>query len=720
MTATAATAASQPATGPRIWLVATARDWLGSEGERWIFVIKTLLAGFTALWLAYRLGLDAPGTSITTVFILALPSSGLVLEKAFYRLLGTLVGCLGALSLIALVPQQSVLLFAALALWVGLCTSGAALFRNAQSYSFVLAGYTACIIVIPAIDQPTQVFLAALARVTEVGLGILCSMAVNDALLPRHHGRHVMRTVEARYAGFIGFCQDALAHRLAPADIELAQLRFAADIAALESGRAAAFFEAAHARQDSRALHAFNAAFMTTLTTFYTLERLLSRLRRDADTAVLAALAPVHDRLGAALQADDRAALAALHAGLLAEAPLARAALAHDGAGPAQLIDVETALELCGRFAQDMQRFQVLHRVLTEGQRQHETQEQKPLPYTPKTPPMIVAASGLRAACAMLVLAAGWYYLAWPAAANAILIAVVFCALVSSSPRPNALVRQVLTGFLTAWPLALMTLYCVLAHASGYPMLVLSMLPVLVLGTYLNAVPKMAGIGIGINLFSVQMITPLNVLRLDPASFLNNALAMIVGVLLALVIFAVVLPGHTMGHKGYVGQALWDQTLQTCVAPLRGLRHRFGGRVRDLLSQLNAAAGALPDDATRAVVRQALTLLELGHSVIDMRALIDGSPGGPASDALRHCVRQIAAYLRRPAPAACQAALDAVLQAGPPVRAARLEADPARMQRLGAALADLHAIHASLRDQLDQPPAAPPAAPPSEGAPHAA
>jgi uncharacterized membrane protein YccC len=33
----------------------------------------------------------------TTSVILALPSSGMVLEKAFYRFLGTLVGCTAAL-----------------------------------------------------------------------------------------------------------------------------------------------------------------------------------------------------------------------------------------------------------------------------------------------------------------------------------------------------------------------------------------------------------------------------------------------------------------------------------------------------------------------------------------------------------------------------------------------------------------------------------------------
>eukprot|EP01034_Spumella_vulgaris_P042683 gene42683-52950_t len=142
-------------------------DWLATEGERWLFVAKTLLAAFTALWLAFRLGLDSPTTAMTTTFILALPSSGMVLEKAFYRLLGTLAGCAGALLLVAAFPQQAPLMFLGLALWIAACTCGAAMYRNQQSYSFVLAGYTAAMIAIPALDHPAGAFALAVTRVVE-------------------------------------------------------------------------------------------------------------------------------------------------------------------------------------------------------------------------------------------------------------------------------------------------------------------------------------------------------------------------------------------------------------------------------------------------------------------------------------------------------------------------------------------------------------------------
>jgi uncharacterized membrane protein YccC len=685
-------------------LATIAREWFSTEGERFIFVAKTMLAAFGALWIAFRLGLDSPGTSITTVFILALPSSGMVLEKAFYRLLGTVVGCIASVTLIALFPQQPAPLFIGIAIWIGLCTSGAAMFRNAQSYSFVLAGYTSCIILVPALDHPTQVFLSAVARVTEVGLGIICSAVVNDALFPRHQNLQVMRTVQARYVRFVDFCHDALENRIDPAAVELAHLQFAADIAALESGRAAAFFEAAHARGDTRQVHAFNAAFMATLTTFYTMHRLLHRLRQDPQGSgtVLALVEPLYMALAGAIRADSSGAqLDSMRAGLQAKVAEARQQLVASNAERPQHVDFETAVELLDRFACNMRDFQLIYHGLTQKKRQ---QVSEPLAYTPKTPPAIVIAAGVRAATALLVLASAWYYMAWPAATNALLMGTIFCGLASSAPRPTAMVKQVLNGFLIALPVSFAIEYFILPKADGYAMMVMAMLPVMGLGAYLTSGRKTAGMGVGVCLFAAQMVTPSNPMLLDGASFLNNAIAMLLGVVLANVIFNVVLPTHTMGQKTHVRDALWREALHACTGSLFRLKHRFGNRVRDLLSQLNAAAGPAPDEATRAVVRQGLTLLELGQSVIDMRMLIEQSPPGPARAALQQCVQRIAAYLREPAQESCRAAVDAIFQAGPHVRQAQLTADPQRTARLQKALTDLHSIYTSLLDQLPQAP----------------
>lgn len=681
------------------WLRRETADWARSEGERWIFVAKAMLASFSALWLAFRLGLDAPYTALATTIILAMPSSGMVLEKAFYRFLGTLVGCSAALALVALFPQTPTVLLLGLALWVALCTGGAAMHRNQQSYSFVLAGYTAVMIAVPAVDAPASVFTLAVTRVTEVGLGIICSAVVHDVIFPRRHSRAVMRTVQARYAGFIDFCGKVLAQRITPAEAELNHLRFAADIAALESGRAAAFFEAGHSRSQTRQLHAFNAAFMTALTTFYTLHRLSHRLRTTGTGRVLALVAPLETHMATALRDDlTSARLAQMRNALAADIATAREQLA---AGPAleraQQIDFDTAVELLQRFAGNLADFASLYHGLTQQKRQ---QVSDPGAYWPKTPPAIIVASGVRAGATLLATAAMWYWLAWPATVNAILMATIFCALASSSPRPTVLVQQVLTGFLIAMPLAFATEFLLVARADNFYPLALAALPLFAFGAYLSGGPRWGGVGVGIGMFSATLVVPANLMRYDVEAFISSELSLTMGVAVAYLMFKVVLPEHTMGHRGHVAAALWREAQNACGARLHRLKRRFDNRVRDLLSQLNAAAGPSPGTETRAVVRQGLTLLELGHAVIELRELIAASHAGAARDSLQAVLRLLAAYLHAPSRSSGERALQAVLDAGAAVRAALPDAHPERRARLHTALTDLHSIYTSLLDQL--------------------
>src|SRR3954453_13734873 len=115
-----------------------------------IFAAKTTASGLIALLIAFTFNLDQPQWALLTVFIVSQPQSGLVLAKSFYRIIGTLVGAAVALLLVALFAQERVLFLGALALWIGVCTFGSQYARNFAAFSFVLSGYTAAIVGIPA------------------------------------------------------------------------------------------------------------------------------------------------------------------------------------------------------------------------------------------------------------------------------------------------------------------------------------------------------------------------------------------------------------------------------------------------------------------------------------------------------------------------------------------------------------------------------------------
>ena len=164
-----------------------------------MFILKALLTAFIALWLAYRLELPQPGTVLVTVFIVMQPQSGQVLAKSFYRIIGTLLGLTVMVALIALFNQERVLFMLAVAIWIGLCTAGAARYRDFRGYACVLAGYTAVIIGLPATLHPEGAFMSALWRVLEITLGILCTGLVSALVLPQTSSADLRATLQARF-----------------------------------------------------------------------------------------------------------------------------------------------------------------------------------------------------------------------------------------------------------------------------------------------------------------------------------------------------------------------------------------------------------------------------------------------------------------------------------------------------------------------------------------
>jgi len=218
-------------------------DWARTDGLTWIYILKTVSAALLALGIAMKLELPQPHTAMMTVFIVMQPQSGMVLAKGFYRIAGTLVGSLVTIVLIALFSQQPTLFLLSVSIWVGICTFGAACNRNFRSYGFVLAGYTAALVGIPAAQHADGAFMAAVTRVTEVTLGIICAGTVSALVLPQHAGDTVRTVVRARYARFVEFVADTLAGRVDRAGAEQINARFVADVVGLEALRSFAVFE---------------------------------------------------------------------------------------------------------------------------------------------------------------------------------------------------------------------------------------------------------------------------------------------------------------------------------------------------------------------------------------------------------------------------------------------------------------------------------------------
>ena len=162
--------------------------FMGLPGSSWAFAIRIWLAIVLALYIGFWLELEAPSSAAVTVAILALPTRGQVLEKAFFRLIATVIGVASSITIIGLFVQTGSLLLVAIAAWLGICVYTVGLLDGNRAYAAALSGYTIAVIAVQQIDNPQHVFESAMARGAAILVGVLTVTVVNDLLAaPDHH-----------------------------------------------------------------------------------------------------------------------------------------------------------------------------------------------------------------------------------------------------------------------------------------------------------------------------------------------------------------------------------------------------------------------------------------------------------------------------------------------------------------------------------------------------
>src|SRR5277367_5087857 len=111
-----------------------------------LFGLRLWAAVCLALYVAFWLELDNAYWAGTTAAIVSLPSLGASLRKAWFRMIGTVIGAVAIVALTACFPQSRIGFLMGLAVWGAACGLMATLLRNFASYAAALAGYTAVII----------------------------------------------------------------------------------------------------------------------------------------------------------------------------------------------------------------------------------------------------------------------------------------------------------------------------------------------------------------------------------------------------------------------------------------------------------------------------------------------------------------------------------------------------------------------------------------------
>jgi uncharacterized membrane protein YccC len=503
-----------------------------------IFALKTFAASLLALYIAFWAGLDDPRWSFLTVFVVSQPDSGLVLAKSFYRILGTIAGVLVTIALVFGLAQYGELFVAALAVWICLCNFAARAVRNFASYGFQLAGYTVAIIGIPAALDPSGAYPLLVARFTEISLGIICAALVSRLILVRELSPklvELVRCLTRRADSFAKVLLDpnADAKRVVAERGELAKAYL--DVQAMQRS---AYFESAEAR---------------------VLDQPLRRLTQAAVELCAMAEAAASHRSGPLPQPEENS--------FLGEISLTAKSSTGDDAVIAALVRTadERDIELArARLQESMAAFD-----------RGEALPQSKVAYGLWSDPVAAVLTGLRSALAVGITSAIWFATAWPNGPAAVVVAAVVCSLLASLEQPDKISMAAAATVLIAAVPVFATQFYLMPLAVDFLSMSVALAPLILTCGFIMAQPQIGPLGLLSAVYFAFASNIDNVMTYDALAFLNSSLAILVGIAVAVVLFATFFPetpafvvnrfrSQLLVHLGYLVNASRCATALSC------------------------------------------------------------------------------------------------------------------------------------------------------------
>ncbi|QBE61717.1 FUSC family protein [Pseudoduganella lutea] len=603
-----------------------------------LFSAKCFTASMLALYVSMAAGLPRPFWAMMAAYIVASPLAGAVRSKAQFRVCGTLVGSAATVAMVPNLANAPELLSLALACWVAVCLYVSLLDRTPRSYVFMLAGYTAGLIGFPSVADPGTVFDTALARVEEIGVGILSATLVHSLVFPQGVGPALLGRLDRAIGDARGWMLDVLRPAAGRKDTHV-RLALAAEISDMRVMSTHLPFDTSHLRWTGAMVHALHDRLAVMVPLLLAVE---DRLQ------ALAEIGPVEAHWQAMLddvarwieegRAADPARAAALRTRLAALTP----ALAPDAAWRA-ILQVNLA-----------QRLGALVAACEESLELRDSIDAVLHGAPPATPPHLTPAvlhrdhgmalrSALAAAIAILACCAFWIVTGWPAGAAAPMLAGVACCFFATMDDPV----PAITGFVkfTLWsvPVSVFYILVVLPAVHSYEMLVLALAPVfLLLGVYM-ARPATYGNALTFVIGIASTLALQDTNQLDMASFVNGLLAQMLGYIAAAVVTRMMrtVDAPWMARRMLArARAELVRMARSPRAPaLLEVSARVVDRVALLMPRL-ALAKAAPE--VRAAALENMRELRVGLHIAQLRGL--GARLEPAGVPLRALLDQVAAH----------------------------------------------------------------------------
>jgi uncharacterized membrane protein YccC len=696
-----------------ITLQAATRDWFREDAPMLGYLLKVLLASLFAMWLSLKFELDQPRTAMLTVAIVMQSRSGMVFAKSYYRLLGTLVGILISLILVALFAQERVLFLICMALWIGLCTAGSMIYRNHQSYGFVLAGYTLCIVGLPAAITPELSFNIAVTRISEILIGLISATMVSDLIFPQRLWDLIQIKVRQRFSDFCDLLRTNAQSEDTSTNSKQVLLRFIADIYSLESFRASVTMENDGTKQYRLRISEMNNEFMAASTTFHALEELLRRQKSSGHPDVGRALLTQYRHLSEAITLNEKSARNEQEAVTIANQLCAytnnfdlhlskyRRLLQQDINNRA-LLDFETGAELLQRLSDELYAYALTYSSLGNSAAKSPPKEGLTHPKLEMHfDPVAVALAGLRGALTLAIMTALWIFTDWRSGVEAITIGVITSTLFATSASPNRTIKQFMLGAIIGTLLAYLCNFHLLTQAQGFGMLALAVSPTILLASWITTKPSIAVVGSGIFIVFLMHIGFNSSYNANPMTFINDAIADLLAVLVSSVMYGLIDISSSKWSRQRISNALRTLIVNAIRSTTPMKRNQLENAAFDLVQRAGSAQ-RIAEEQDRLVIDWLLSTLEIGHAVIVLRELSAQINHAHFSEQLIVSLECIAELYETPSVTLRMKALSAIDNAIEGLStdnsiALSIHASGAGLQR--QVLAGLHFIHSALLDE---------------------
>lgn len=617
-------------------------------GPTILYCLRTLAAIALALYTAFSLQLESPLSSVVTVLIVANPVTGALISKSVWRLLGTFVGAVAAVLLMAFFAQSPILFGVMFSLCIGVACIASTLLRFFKAYGAVLAGYTIIIVCSPAFVDPDNVFISAIARLSAVSVGIASAALVfllTNVRPPARLGHvthSLIRNIGSALAGHAGpQPRSVVPPGSLPGsfyDQRGALLAQADGLGEIIEYAAADSFEVSQRASRLRLGAAGLMGTLTALNPFY------GRLVR-------------HDELAERV----RPAMEAL------------ASLQPDAPGPvlARLAEIRSRL-LDGSLGGDLDRLGAIDHAQDLLARLHDAVSRLTLPpdATQKPLPDIrlrlfldwptALRNGARGSIVTMLAFLFWYITQWPSGPTMLSYLVPAACLLATNPSASRASIDFSVGTLLAIPASYVCETFLLPQISGFPLLLGALAICMLPGIWLQFNRRYGLMAFGYVVFFNAMISVGNPIQFNDIGLINSWLAFILGTAVLMVVFRALLPSNPRRDANRLVHSITRAVAEAGHARSSLAIEAWESLQMQKASRLIQRLQPLETRFRQEIIDSAFLSIELGRNLRRLRLLLSESvPYAPGREAglavlaaaarLRHEPREAAALAKRAA-----------------------------------------------------------------------